>query len=101
MQLNNLLGILLIARRGRNTRIVLTAERFKLSLRPYSAAPAKTITKSRRFHESARYVPRPYTPIAIILIVISNEKKAKIKSSKSYKETNRKSRIINSKHKLQ
>lgn len=81
-----LLGILLMARKGRNTRIVLTADRFKLSLRPYSAAPASTITKSKQFHESARYVPRPYTPIAIILIVISNEKKAKIKSSKSCKK---------------
>lgn len=80
---NGLLGILLIALKGLNTLIVLIAVKFKFSTcKKYSKAPDITMKKSKRFHESARYVPRPHPPMAIIFIVISNEKNAKITSSK-------------------
>lgn len=45
--------------------------------------PASTMKRSSLFHESAKYVPLPYAPIATILMVISIEKKAKMRSSKS------------------
>lgn len=78
----HLLGILLIALNGLNTLIVLIAVKFRLSTcRQYSIAPDKTIKKSKRFHESAKYVPLPNAPMAIILTVISNEKNAKMMSS--------------------
>lgn len=51
----SLLGILLIARRGLNTLIVLIAVKFKFSTcKKYSKAPDITMKKSKRFQESAR-----------------------------------------------
>lgn len=71
-----------MALNGLNTRIVRIAVKFKFSIcKQYSNAPATTMKKSKRFHESAKYVFLPYIPIAIILIVISNAKNAKIISS--------------------
>lgn len=59
------------------------AVKFKFSIcKQYSNAPATTMKKSSRFHESAKYVFLPYIPIAIILIVSSKEKNAKMMSSK-------------------
>lgn len=72
-----------MARRGRSTRIVRIAVKLRFSMcKQYSRAPDNTIKKSKRFHESARYVFFPYIPIATILILISSEKNAKIMSSK-------------------
>lgn len=81
-----LLGIRLIALNGLNTRIVRIAVKFKLSIcRQYSKTPAHTIKQSNLFQVSARYVPGPYNPMAIILINISIVKKTNIISSKTYK----------------
>lgn len=53
-----LLGILLIALKGLKTRIVLIAEKFMFtSFKKYSNAPANTMKRSKRFHESAKYAP--------------------------------------------
>lgn len=50
----NLLGILLIARRGLSTRMVLIAVKLRFSIcRQYSNAPDITIKKSNLFQESA------------------------------------------------
>lgn len=55
-----LLGILLMARNGLSTLIVLIADRFIFStLRQYSNAPARTMKRSSLFQESARYDPLP------------------------------------------
>lgn len=76
-----------MARNGRKTRIVRIAVKFKFSMfKQYSRAPDSTMKKSKRFHESARYVFFPYTPIAIILMVISKEKNANMISSNIYKQ---------------
>lgn len=81
--IKHLLGIRFIALSGRKTLIVLIAVKFKLSKfrGKYSSPPRTTITKSKRFHESAKYAFFPYDPIAIIFIVSSSEKNAKIMSS--------------------
>jgi hypothetical protein len=42
--------------------------------------------KSNLFQESARYVLGPYAPIAIIFTIISSEKNANMKSSKTCAE---------------
>ena len=58
-----ILGIRLIALNGRNTLIVRIAVKFKFSTcKQYSKAPDMTMKKSKRFHESAKYVPLPHPP---------------------------------------
>lgn len=77
-----LLGIRFMARNGRKTRIVRIAVKFKFSMfKQYSSAPDSTMKKSKRFHESARQVFFPQTPIATIFMLISKEKNANIMSS--------------------
>lgn len=49
-----------MARNGRRTRIVRMAVKFKFSMfKQYSSAPDITMKKSKRFHESAKYVFLP------------------------------------------
>lgn len=82
VRLYYLLGIRFMARNGRKTRIVRMAVKFKFSIfRQYSSAPDSTMKKSKRFHESARYVFLPQTPIATILMLISMEKNTNMISS--------------------
>ena len=45
------------------------------------AYPAATMNRSSRFHESAKYAPRPTKPIAITLTHSSTAKKTKMKWS--------------------
>lgn len=46
-----------MARNGLSTRIVRMAVKFKFSIfKQYSNAPDNTMKKSKRFHESAKYV---------------------------------------------
>lgn len=76
-----------MARRGLKTLIVRMAVKFKFSTCiTYSSRPAKTIKKSKRFHESAKYVVLPYIPIATILMHISKAKKANMISSNVFKD---------------
>lgn len=80
-----------MARNGRKTRIVRIAVKFKFStFKQYSKAPDSTMKKSNRFHESARYVFLPYTPIAIIFMVISKEKNANMISSNICRKSKKK-----------
>lgn len=90
----NSLGILLIALKGLSTLIVLIAVKFVSTCEKYSKAPDITMKKSKRFHESAKYVPLPQKPMAIIFMSISNVKNANITSSKTYENGRQKREII-------
>ncbi len=88
-----------MARNGRRTRTVRIADKLKLSpgisdstnlynilykknegfLCLKKSYPAITIKQSSLFHVSAKYVPLPNIPIAVILIHISIVKNPKIK----------------------
>ncbi len=93
-------GTRLMARNGRRTRTVRIADKLKLSpgitdstnlynilyiknnegfLCLKNSYPAITIKQSSLFHVSAKYVPLPNIPIAVILIHISIVKNPKIK----------------------